>query len=655
MIQPFPYRTDVTVIHLNLQAGLILKSVIAICILLVVLAGCSSGDQVPEEKYRVLLIGIDGGSWDFINPMMDRGLLPNFKKFINDGASGRLQSIYPYVTPPGWTSLFTGQRPGKTGIYGFGFYQPNNYEFRMTSSRDVRSPRIWDILGSKGLKSGSVCVPVTFPVEPVNGIQISGVLTPYGYAEPRIQEVQNLKTSENGDNLTGELHCFDTVFKIVSDMDTATLTPVNESPDWPGKPVRLKSGEKTPWLPVRISPDNMYPLILKFIENDRENQKRAWVKLTLEDISSKSIRFKSHIVVPDLRDLPFNITWPPTLAVAINDIDPIFIPSITSLDDDTTLDLLRRRGSVARELYTRDEYDFFTVVYHRSDTAGHTNRLSFVEQIYTLLDKELEQWMNLVDDKTVVIIASDHGFNQKQYRLDLNRWLEESGIMVPASDSSAVSYDPGSYGIDYSRTRAYHRMWGIYFNLAGRDPMGLVNPGEEEDQLILDLQKAAETLNQEAGFEVLSLKSKWEIFSGHALSSAPDIIPIVSDRCETVYWESARQPEVLQDVDGGILGHSIFGIVAMNGPVIARGKRLKDCNIEDITPTILHLCGQPVARDFDGSVILPAFVREYSDYFSVKFVDTYNTLLKEIEPDGTSIHGSESSLMDQLKSLGYMQ
>ncbi len=619
------------------------------------ISGCGAGDSAPIEKYRVLLIGIDGGSWDFINPMLDQGRLPNFQAFFKEGASGRLQSIYPYVTPPGWTSLYTGQRPGKTGIYGFGFYQPHDYEFRMTSSRDIRSPRVWDILDSYGLKSGSVCVPVSFPVQPVNGIQVSGILAPYSYTEVRIQEVKNLSSPENGSDITGELHCFDTVMNVVSDMDSVILTPVTKERDWPSTPVQLKPGQKTPWLPVRISPDTMNPLISKFIDNNRDKQRNAWVILTLEELSPTAIRFKSHFAIPDLRDLPFNITWPHSLAAEIQTIDPQFVPNIMSLDDETTLDLLRRRGQVARELYTRDNYDFFTVVYHRSDSAGHTNRREFIEQVYDLLDTELQQWMDLVDERTVVIIASDHGFNEKQYRLDLNRWLEKNGIMVPASDSSAVSIDPGSYRIDYSRTRAYHRMWGIYLNLVGRDPSGIVNPGSEEETLFQDLIKAAEDLNRESGFEVLTLKSKWDIFSGHALAGAPDIIPIVNDRCETVYWESARQADVLQKIDGGILGHSLFGMVAMKGPVIAPGVRLPDCHIEDITPTILYLCSLPVARDFDGSVILPAFLPDFSHGSPVKNVDSYNALIKETAPDNTSIPGSENSLMNQLKSLGYMQ
>ena len=66
---------------------------------------------------KVFIMGIDGGSLDLINKW--RNDLPNFDKLIKNGTSGYLHTIIPMLTPPAWTSFFTGKNPGKHNIYDF--------------------------------------------------------------------------------------------------------------------------------------------------------------------------------------------------------------------------------------------------------------------------------------------------------------------------------------------------------------------------------------------------------------------------------------------------------------------------------------------------------------------------------------------------------
>ena len=130
------------------------------------------------EGRRVFVFGIDGATLDLITPWVDQGELPAFGKLMREGAYGRLQSTVPPLTPPAWTSSFTGKNPGKHNIFDFFKYAPGNYEKRIVSARDRKCKAIWNIASEQGKEVGVLNVPITFPPEKVNGFMVTGMLTP---------------------------------------------------------------------------------------------------------------------------------------------------------------------------------------------------------------------------------------------------------------------------------------------------------------------------------------------------------------------------------------------------------------------------------------------------------------------------------------------
>ena len=68
---------------------------------------------------KVLLIGWDAADWNVINPLMDSGEMPNMESLVNTGVMGNLSTLYPELSPMLWTSIATGKRAFKHGIYGF--------------------------------------------------------------------------------------------------------------------------------------------------------------------------------------------------------------------------------------------------------------------------------------------------------------------------------------------------------------------------------------------------------------------------------------------------------------------------------------------------------------------------------------------------------
>ncbi len=68
-------------------------------------------------KQRVIVIGLDGGSFNLLKPWMDQGVLSNLKQIETTGISAPLRSSIPPVTCPAWPCFMTGKNPGKHGVY----------------------------------------------------------------------------------------------------------------------------------------------------------------------------------------------------------------------------------------------------------------------------------------------------------------------------------------------------------------------------------------------------------------------------------------------------------------------------------------------------------------------------------------------------------
>ena len=127
---------------------------------------------------RILIIGLDGATFDVLDPMIESGRMPNFKRFMENGVSGILNSTRPPITPAAWTTFMTGKGPGRHGILDFEKYDVQTHRLTFNSTYEIREKTIWEILSEKGLRVGSINVPMTYPPKPVNGFMISGFETP---------------------------------------------------------------------------------------------------------------------------------------------------------------------------------------------------------------------------------------------------------------------------------------------------------------------------------------------------------------------------------------------------------------------------------------------------------------------------------------------
>jgi arylsulfatase A-like enzyme len=134
--------------------------------------GCSSGPEA--EPPRILLIGIDGATWDIIDPLREQGRLPNLDRLVSGGVRGILVADEGELSPAIWTTIATGKPSAEHGIGGFFVTNAAGQPERMVTSADRRVSAIWEIMARRGRRPAVIGWWASWPAEDVgNGLVVT--------------------------------------------------------------------------------------------------------------------------------------------------------------------------------------------------------------------------------------------------------------------------------------------------------------------------------------------------------------------------------------------------------------------------------------------------------------------------------------------------
>jgi predicted AlkP superfamily phosphohydrolase/phosphomutase len=123
---------------------------------------------------RVLVLGLDGGTFDLLDPLFAAGELPFLRSLVRRGVRAPLRSVYPAKTIPAWYSFATGKNPGELGVYGFA--EPTDAPGRSRLIESFRpAEAVWDRLSRLGWKVGVLNFPISRGY-PVHGFVLPGML-----------------------------------------------------------------------------------------------------------------------------------------------------------------------------------------------------------------------------------------------------------------------------------------------------------------------------------------------------------------------------------------------------------------------------------------------------------------------------------------------
>jgi tetratricopeptide (TPR) repeat protein len=135
----------------------------------------SVGEIESRAVHRppVLFIGLDGADWQQLDPMIERGEMPNLAKLRAQSAWGELETQKPPLSPLLWTSMMTGVTPVEHGILDFSRFQPGTGVREPITSDERKVPALWNLTTWAGKKTDVLGLWATYPAEAVDGVLVS--------------------------------------------------------------------------------------------------------------------------------------------------------------------------------------------------------------------------------------------------------------------------------------------------------------------------------------------------------------------------------------------------------------------------------------------------------------------------------------------------
>lgn len=204
------------------------KKILLLCLVIFFTFPACSRKTASAGKDRpvVVILGFDGASWDLIDPLIAKGRLPLFKELKEKFAWGNLRTSTPAKSPIIWTSIATGKTMAKHGIDDFIPRNKNKAGNRLPYlSTDIRAATLWDILDTYSLRSVLVNWFLSYPPQPLNGLNVSDYF--------RMRAFQPRNTSQGVLNDTVYPPARAAEFEKFIDNDYGKVLKDNGLPDFP--------------------------------------------------------------------------------------------------------------------------------------------------------------------------------------------------------------------------------------------------------------------------------------------------------------------------------------------------------------------------------------------------------------------------------------
>ncbi len=560
---------------------------------------------------RTLIIGLDGAPLDLIERWAATGDLPHLAGLMARGSYGELRSVMPVLSSAAWVSFMTGMNPGKHGIYDFVQRDLATYRRRtVRAGAQLPVPTLWQLLSQAGQRVGVVNVPMTYPVQAVNGVLISGLGTP-DYRPFTFPAALEEKLRQQGYRVNKRTH-------FAPGNEQAFLDEVNAITD-------------------------------------------IQAEAALELLGSEKWDFFMHVIRdPDEMGHFFWAASDPT--------HPAHTPALAAAYGNALRDYYRRiDGWLGRFMAAvDDETDLIVVSDHGSGPLYKDVSLNeWLRQAGFLYLKEGPSSASAPKQLLARLGITRQGISRLLRCSGLGRvehWIKE--LLGDRIDLLAESQRQElSEIVDWSKTRAYSFGYHgqIYLNLAGREAQGIVPP-EQYASLCNEISAALRTLRDPADGQpvVSALYRKEELFHGPYLDWAADITVIMRDLAYIT-----RQGYEFADSPDGLFAtshthetgsHREMGVILAAGHSFAAlGRIATPANLIDVAPTVLHLHGLAVQSSMDGALLAQWLTAGAMGDARVATVPSTTGNDATANPAPEWSDEDEETMMQQLRNLGYVE
>jgi predicted AlkP superfamily phosphohydrolase/phosphomutase len=612
---------------------------------------------------KVIVLGLDGLEPTIVERLLERNELPNLQKIRKAGYYGRLGTTYPAQTPVAWSSFVTGTNPGGHGIFDFICRDPQTYLPDIALNRFERpkgmlaQPRalnkrngvpVWQHLTKAGIPSVVLRCPVTFPAENLLGKMLSGV------GVPDIRGSQGTGTFYTQDRTVQPKEHEQVVYldsgQVVSTRVAGPRNPrtnpisdfsadLKVQVDRGGRKLIITAGSNPP---IEASQNGWSPWV------------RVKFKLSMLQSVTGIVRFFCRSIDPHVEFYAspvnfdpaaplFPISFPADYGKTLSESIGLF--STLGMAEDHTghnngrFDELAYKAQCElvfqeRERMMMHELDRFTegllfTVFDTPDRLQHmfwrfidpshpnfnqdlaSNLGPQVDELYRQCDALVGRVLQKVDENTLLIVLSDHGFNTFRRAFDTNTWLWENNLLALKDGKKPDEGMADSSIVDWSKTYAYAvGLGGIYLNIKGRERSGILEDGTgEADKVRGAIQQGmADLPDGETGQPaVRSVSRREELYSGAYVKDSPDLL-VNFHSGYRVSWASSLggfSNSLFENNNRRWSGDHIIdpdavpGILFMNRPAQHNHAR-----IIDLAPTILNYLGVADHASMEGKALL---------------------------------------------------
>ena len=556
----------------------------------------------------VLCIGLDGATFDVLTPWMDDGTLPNLAAIRSSGVWGNLASTVPPLTASAWTSFMTGRNPGNHGVFHFldladhAAYARGQRRLAAASAADI--PAIWDIVSREGGRAGLVNVPMTYPPRPVNGLMVTGMMTPpnapFTYPAELASQIDGYRIDTarfEGETPfardTGDAHGVNDVEGLIREYHELLLTRgavVNQL--------------------VRREPWDFFMVV--FTGTDRLGH-YAWpYHAPAEQSAAGTVAAERHRAVRD---------YYRALDAIVGDlVDGAGPHAVTVIMSDHGM-------GPAWNRYV------------------HLNGWLFQRGLIALDGSKssrssADRWLlrlGIPRDRVARIVRTLP--------------ISKTTIRRAANAAGRVTIDPEASQAFFMPI--YNHVGGIHLNPDA--PSNLVE--QLRDQLMAELRDMRDPETGDSIFRRVATRS--EIYDGPYTCTMPDIItvadPQYSGSLRVSHFTTMVTPRLNVEIPGA---HRDNGIFLAAGPDIRhQSGEMSGLKIEDLAPTILHLLDCPVPERMDGRVLLEAMVPLRADSTRVRYTpgdgggrwtDGYAQIAAPVT------EADDERVLEHLRALGYL-
>lgn len=499
-----------------------------------------------EATDQTIVFCFDALDFRYLDEFRDS--LPNLTALRSSGVEQSLRSTFPPWTGSAWPSMYTGVDPSEHGVYGFFTYDGYPDTSEIITRTDVRAPAIWNYLSERDVPSVVLNMPVTHPVDPIEGVLVPGYLAP-----------EDAPGHPKG---------------IRSELDNAL-----------GEPYRIYSRHER--------------------ANDKEQKLAGYVDL----IESRARAAEALLTTRDWSLAIVQVQK--TDAVFHNFSDPAAFRRVYEAADDVVGTVLEAVGGDPNVVLCSDHgigpvrgYSVHVNELLREggfvEPAEEDTAPSMADSKQTLVGDEPNGSGSTARTERVSSQVSDLLGHVGVAPSDVYAVANRLGVAETLMDRLPKGVRRGAVeGVDWEASRAYCRIGselGVRINLEGREPDGIVPPEEYEEtraELIRHLSDAR-TPDGDPVFEFVEPRE--EVYDGPYTEEACDVLFMPAGMNHLVSTSLAGRAFIPVDT----FNHKCDGVFVGAGPAFDSAP--DSLSLPDVAPIVMATLSREIPRRMSGTV-----------------------------------------------------